>query len=83
MATSAALTFFPGVRTIDDTRLVDGGVWANNPAMVALVEAYRVLEIPLEQIAILSVGTSDTVSHRTGKLDNGGILHILRQGSLS
>lgn len=74
MATSAAPTFFPAVKTVDNTRLVDGGVWANNPAMVALVEAYGVLNIPLEQIAILSIGTSDTVSHRTNNLDTGGII---------
>jgi patatin-like phospholipase/acyl hydrolase len=74
MATSAAPTFFPSVRTVDNTRLVDGGVWANNPAMVALVEAFGVLSIPLEQIAILSIGTSDTVSQRKASLDNGGIL---------
>lgn len=74
MATSAAPTFFPAVRTVDHTRLVDGGVWANNPAMVALVEAYGVLKIPLEQIAILSIGTSDAVTQRMNELDNGGIV---------
>lgn len=74
MATSAAPTFFPAVRIVDNTRLVDGGVWANNPAMVALVEAYGVLGVPLEQIAVLSIGTSDTVSQRKASLNNGGIL---------
>jgi patatin-like phospholipase/acyl hydrolase len=73
MATSAAPTFFPAVRTVDNTRLVDGGVWANNPVMVALIEAHCVLNIPLEQIAILSIGTSDVVSQRSTNLDNGGI----------
>lgn len=74
MATSAAPTFFPALTTVDSTRLVDGGVWANNPAMVALVEAYGVLDIPLEQIAILSIGTSDAVTHRKKSLDTGGLL---------
>lgn len=74
MATSAAPTFFPAVRTIDNTRLVDGGVWANNPAMVALVEAYKFLGVPLEQVAMLSIGTSDAVSQRKLQLDEGGIL---------
>ena len=78
MATSAAPTYFPAVRTIDSTRLVDGGVWANNPAMVALVEAYGVLDIPLDQIAMLSIGTSDAVSRREEHLDNGGILNWAR-----
>jgi patatin-like phospholipase/acyl hydrolase len=72
-ATSAAPTFFPAFRDIDKTRLVDGGVWANNPTMVALVEACGVLDVPLEQLAILSIGTSDIVSHRKASLDQGGI----------
>jgi uncharacterized protein len=74
MATSAAPTFLPAVRTVDNTRLVDGGVWANNPTIVALVEAFGVLNIPLEQTAILSIGTSDVVSHRKASLDNGGVV---------
>ena len=36
MATSAAPTYLPGF-PLSGTRLVDGGVWANNPAMVAVV----------------------------------------------
>jgi patatin-like phospholipase/acyl hydrolase len=72
-ATSAAPTFFPAFREIDKARLIDGGVWANNPTMVALVEAYGVLNVPLEQLAVLSIGTSDSVSHRKASLDQGGI----------
>lgn len=82
MATSAAPTFFPAVRTVDNTRLVDGGVWANNPSMVALVEAYGVLGIPLEAIAMLSIGTSDAVSHRRKNLDNGGKLTWVRKSDV-
>ncbi|PLS76900.1 MAG: patatin [Chloroflexi bacterium] len=72
-ATSAAPTFFSAFRGIDKTRLIDGGVWANNPSMVALVEASCVLDVPLEHLAILSIGTSDTVSYRKATLDQGGI----------
>ena len=40
MATSAAPTYFPAFRLPSDhVRLVDGGVWANNPAMVGVTEA--------------------------------------------
>jgi patatin-like phospholipase/acyl hydrolase len=81
-ATSAAPTYFPSVRTIDSTRLIDGGVWANNPTMVALVEAYGVLNIPLNQIAILSVGTSKAVTSRKANLNNGGILSWASSGAI-
>lgn len=79
MATSAAPTFFPAVQAVDNTRLVDGGVWANNPAMVALVEAYGTLNIPLENIAMLSIGTSDSVSERAKELNDGGVLTWVRK----
>lgn len=38
-ATSAAPTFFPIAQNVDELRLIDGGVWANNPTMVAYIEA--------------------------------------------
>lgn len=41
LATSAAPTFFPlaQVKEEHDAQFVDGGVWANNPALVGLTEA--------------------------------------------
>ncbi len=74
LATSAAPTFFPCSRHVDSLRLIDGGVWANNPTMVGIVEAYGTLDIPLESITVFSIGTSDAVSHRKKKLDRGGKL---------
>jgi patatin-like phospholipase/acyl hydrolase len=74
LSTSAAPTFFPCARGVDSVRLVDGGVWANNPTMVAIVEAYSTLNAPLESQWVLSIGTSDTVSHRPNRLNSGGIL---------
>ncbi|BBL77517.1 CBASS cGAMP-activated phospholipase [Methylomagnum ishizawai] len=73
-ATSAAPTFFPCVKDIDNMRLIDGGVWANNPSLVAVVEACGPLEIPLSAIHILSIGTFNDVNSRPDRLDTGGIL---------
>ncbi|MDD9863255.1 MAG: CBASS cGAMP-activated phospholipase [Gammaproteobacteria bacterium] len=71
-ATSAAPTFFPCAREIDNLRLIDGGVWANNPSLVAVVEAYRTMNIPLSSIYLLSIGTLDAVNRRRKYLNNGG-----------
>ena len=74
LSTGSAPTFFPCAREVDSVRLVDGGVWANNPTMVAIVEAYSTLNAPLESQWVLSIGTSDAVSHRRKRLNSGGIL---------
>ena len=78
LATSAAPTFFPACREIDQLRLIDGGVWANNPAMVALVEAVGTLGVAMESIKILSIGTYDAVTKRPSRLDGGGKLPWVR-----
>jgi len=69
-ATSAAPTYFPphemvvhGARRI----LIDGGVVANNPAMIALVEAIRIAPAD-EPIHVLSVGTGAPRRAATGFL---------------
>jgi patatin-like phospholipase/acyl hydrolase len=74
VATSAAPTFFPCCRLVDNLRLIDGGVWANNPTMVGIIEAYGTLGVPLDAIHVLSIGTSDAVCHRRSRLNAGGIL---------
>jgi patatin-like phospholipase/acyl hydrolase len=62
-ATSAAPTYFK-IAKVDDRAVpheaVDGGVWANCPAMAALAEAVGVLRIPLDRIEMLSIGTTGT-----------------------
>ena len=74
LATSAAPTYFPACKHIGHMRLIDGGVWANNPTMVAIVEAYGTLDVPLENIKVFSIGTSNAITHRQKKLDRGGKL---------
>lgn len=74
LATSAAPTYFPPCRDVDSIRLVDGGVWANNPTMIGVVEAVSMLGAPLDAISVLRLGTSDAVVRRPKHLDRGGRL---------
>ena len=54
-ATSAAPTYLEPV-VQDGYILLDGGIWANNPTMMGLVEALTCFTVQREQIAILSIG---------------------------
>jgi patatin-like phospholipase/acyl hydrolase len=62
LATSAAPTYFSAAPfpTHSDASYVDGGVWANSPVMVGLTEAVAFLGVPLENIDVLSIGTTTT-----------------------
>ena len=73
LATSAAPTYLPAL-PLDGARLVDGGLWANNPAMVALIEAAGPLRVPLDDIRVFSLGTTTDVRWRDRRLDRGGLL---------
>jgi len=90
MATSAAPTYLPCF-PLSGSRLVDGGVWANNPAMIAVVEAAGTCGAALEALQVFSLGTTSEVRHRSRGLDHGGMLKwgrdavdvILRAQSIS
>lgn len=74
-ATSAAPTFFPPVRLeahpADDNdhyALIDGGIYANNPAMVAYAEART--RWPDEEMLLVSLGTgrqTDAISYGSAR----------------
>jgi predicted patatin/cPLA2 family phospholipase len=62
MCTTAAPTFFPPY-SIDNTTYVDGGVQANNPAMIAYSHAIKINQPNLDKnrIRLVSLGTGDYV----------------------
>jgi len=56
MATSAAPSYFPTYQSTAGLPLIDGGIWANNPMGMAVVEAIGVLGWPKDEIKVLSLG---------------------------
>ncbi len=72
LATSSAPTYFACSREVDGGRLIDGGVWANNPTMVGIVEAYGTIKAPLDTLHVFSIGTSNCVTYRRNRLNYGG-----------
>lgn len=81
MATSAAPTYFPAFNCIDHMKLIDGGVWANNPIMVGLTEAVGMLDVDLDNIAILSIGTLEDLPKRPAEsLSKGGLWQWRKYG---
>ena len=61
LASCAAPTYFDPV-PVGDFRLADGGLWANNPSMIALTEALSKFGRSVEQLRILSIGTGHSVN---------------------
>lgn len=63
LATAAAPTYFSSAKVrnlIANPPYFDGGVWANSPALAAIVEAIFYLDVPLDRIDVLSIGTTDS-----------------------
>ena len=56
LASCAAPVFFDP-HIVEPYRLADGGLWANNPALVAAVDAKRRLGVQFADLRILSIGT--------------------------
>lgn len=61
LATTAAPTYFPTHRS-EEMLLIDGGMWANNPTGLAVVEAVTILEVPRADVQVLSIGCTQEVS---------------------
>lgn len=73
MATAAAPTYFDAFQ-VDGREFIDGGVWANDPVLVGLTEAVTVLEQPLSNVRILSIGTLRPIRSASQGLRWGGKL---------
>ena len=68
LATSAAPSYFP-IAEIDDGLYADGGLYANSPDLIALHEAEHFFKVPLDDIRLLSIGTTTSkfsFAHGTG-----------------
>lgn len=62
MATAAAPTYFRQYITANEVGLVDGGIWANNPVGIAVVEAISMLDWPADQLKVLSIGNLEEIN---------------------
>ncbi len=79
LATTAAPTYL-AVAPLREHRLIDGGVWANNPTLVGVAECFDRLGGQRDSIRVLSVGTTTEVRHRHDRLDRGGLVVWRRDG---
>jgi len=78
MATSAAPTYFPSFE-YDGRNYIDGGVWANNPSLVGVVEA-KDLGADLTKIRVLNIGTTYSTSQVVFQHWFGRLVRFRRSG---
>ncbi len=91
LATAAAPSYFPTHKLPAGTSLIDGGIWANNPAGVAAVEAIGVLGWKAGDVIMLSLSctrnplnASWAVSYSQGKAYWGAkLINVLEAGQSS
>ncbi len=69
--TTAAPTIFPAVKD-DGLVMIDGGIWANNPVMNALVDALACYDVSRKNIRILTIGTGEATFSLTETAQFGG-----------
>lgn len=73
LSTAAAPTFFEALPN-NGYMMVDGGLWANNPVMSAVVDALACYDMDLAQIQILSLGCGETAFRVDDRMSKGGVL---------
>lgn len=72
LASAAAPSFFPPFRPRGRTKTqqirteqrtyVDGGIWANNPVLLAVLQTSRQLSIPFDEMRVVSIGNGERPS---------------------
>lgn len=92
LSTGAAPTYFspytPKFQRTDSTdkieyiNNIDGGVYANNPSMIGLIEAISGLDIPLENIKLLSIGTGRKKYTENERRKNWGLWYWIKNKKL-
>ena len=73
LATSAAPTYLRAL-TNNGYVMVDGGLWANNPIMNAVVDALACFDLQRTQVRVLSLGCGETSFKVDPSRANGGVL---------
>jgi hypothetical protein len=72
LAATAAPSYFPPHITNAALPMIDGGIWANNPTGLAVVEAITMVGVPRDNIEVLSLGCTDSLCNfeipKRGKL---------------
>ncbi len=61
--------------SVDFRYKVDGGVWANNPSLIALVEAQKAFNKNLSEINLLSIGTGESIFLEENRSRRFGIFY--------
>lgn len=74
VGTAAAPTYFPAYTEAGGGCYLDGGLWANSPVVVGILEATCVLGHRIENVELLSVGTTTCPYHVSHARRSGGFL---------
>jgi hypothetical protein len=84
LATGAAPAYFPPASIKDGSAFADGGLWANNPALVAWVEAMKIRDVckrpdidptfTSDNIFMVSIGTGEPTYYAKPDPQEDGLL---------